>query len=77
MVGDVNIFLKGTPGDQDFEAEAEIMIAGELIPRNIYTPFYCYLPNPATSGLITTYAVCSITQSQIIAEKDSLAVLCS
>ena len=41
MVGDVNIFLKGTPGDQDFEAEAEIMIAGEPIQslsRNIYVP---------------------------------------
>ena len=36
MVGDVNIFLNGIPGDQDFEAEAEIMIAGELTLRNIY-----------------------------------------
>ena len=38
MVGDVNIFLKGTPGDQEFEAEAEIMIAGELAARNISAP---------------------------------------
>lgn len=27
MVGDVNLFLKGSPEDEDFEAEAEIMIA--------------------------------------------------
>lgn len=46
MVGDVNIFLNGIPGDQDFEAEAEIMIAGELILRNIYDPFL--LPPPPT-----------------------------
>jgi len=38
MVGDVNIFLKGTPGDEEFEAEAEIMIAGEPTIRNIYVP---------------------------------------
>ena len=29
MVGDVNLFLKGDPSDEDFEAEVEIMIAGE------------------------------------------------
>lgn len=28
MIGDVNLFLKGSPGDEDFEAEVEIMIAG-------------------------------------------------
>ena len=28
MIGDVNIFLKGDPGQEDFEAEVEIMIAG-------------------------------------------------
>lgn len=28
MVGDVNLFLKGTPADEDFEVEVEIMIAG-------------------------------------------------
>lgn len=28
MIGDVNIFLHGSLGDQDFESEAEIMIAG-------------------------------------------------
>ncbi|EGN98983.1 hypothetical protein SERLA73DRAFT_181748 [Serpula lacrymans var. lacrymans S7.3] len=27
MVGDVNLFLKGDPNDEDFEAEVEIMIA--------------------------------------------------
>lgn len=29
MVGDVNLFLKESPEDEFFEAEAEIMIAGE------------------------------------------------
>jgi len=38
MVGDVNIFLKGAPGDQEFEAEAEVMIAGELTVRIISVP---------------------------------------
>lgn len=28
MVGDVNIFLKGDPCDEDFEAEVGVMIAG-------------------------------------------------
>ena len=28
MIGDVNLFLKGTPEDPDFEVELEIMIAG-------------------------------------------------
>ena len=32
MVGDVNLFLKGVPGEDDFEAEVEIMIAGVLHP---------------------------------------------
>ncbi|KAI0353208.1 acyl-CoA N-acyltransferase [Trametes cingulata] len=27
MIGDVNLFLKGTPEDEDFEVEVEIMIA--------------------------------------------------
>jgi hypothetical protein len=31
MVGDVNIFLKGSPSDEDFEVEVEIMIAGSSI----------------------------------------------
>jgi len=42
MIGDVNIFLNGTPGDQDFEAEAEIMIAGEFDPSE-----YLCFPSPA------------------------------
>ena len=29
MIGDANLFLKGTPGEDEFEAEVEIMIAGE------------------------------------------------
>lgn len=28
MVGDVNLFLKGNPLEDDFEVEIEIMIAG-------------------------------------------------
>ncbi|KAH9947058.1 acyl-CoA N-acyltransferase [Amylocystis lapponica] len=30
MIGDVNLFLKGSPAEDDFEAEAEVMIAGAL-----------------------------------------------
>jgi hypothetical protein len=32
MIGDVNLFLKGSPEDEDFEVEAEIMIAGRVPP---------------------------------------------
>jgi GNAT superfamily N-acetyltransferase len=40
MVGDVNLFLKGNPSDEDFEAEAEIMIAGLCLqPQNISRMF--------------------------------------
>ena len=28
MIGDVNLFLKGSPEDPEFEVEVEIMIAG-------------------------------------------------
>lgn len=28
MVGDVNVFLKGDPGNNNFEAEVGVMIAG-------------------------------------------------
>jgi len=38
MVGDVNLFLKGHPEDEDFEAEAEIMIAGRLICNSSFQP---------------------------------------
>lgn len=49
MIGDVNLFLKGLPSDEDFEVEAEIMIAGTIpipcdIPTMILSPhyfFYC------------------------------------
>ena len=38
MVGDVNIFLKGDPDDEDFEAEVGIMIAGaQLLNSNLHT----------------------------------------
>lgn len=54
MIGDVNIFLNGTPGDQDFEAEAEIMIAGELTLRGTCAPPLLSLSPPfAASDLIT------------------------
>ena len=43
MIGDVNIFLNGNPGDEDFEAEAEVMIVGESTLRDIYAPL---LPSP-------------------------------
>jgi len=33
MIGDVNLFLKGIPGDDDFEVEAEIMIAEPAFRR--------------------------------------------
>jgi len=67
MVGDVNIFLKGTPGDQEFEAEAEIMIAGELTVRNIYVPL---LPTD-------DHAISFFNQSQTIAARESQASLCN
>ena len=30
MIGDVNLFLKGSQEDEEFESEIEIMIAGSL-----------------------------------------------
>jgi hypothetical protein len=45
MIGDVNIFLNGTPGDVDFESEAEIMIAGESALRRFDISPLC--PSPA------------------------------
>lgn len=35
MAGDINLFLKGQPEDDDFEAEVEIMIAGTLLPPDL------------------------------------------
>jgi hypothetical protein len=75
MVGDVNIFLNGTPGDQDFESEAEIMIAGELTPSEylrsppITQPFFrC---SPHQSSLELSF----FPQNQPIAEKVSQLAL--
>ena len=31
MVGDVNLFFKGSPEDENYEVEVEIMIAGSFI----------------------------------------------
>jgi L-amino acid N-acyltransferase YncA len=51
MVRDVKISLNGTPGDRDFESEADIMIASELTPlkqlRSVLTsqPFFRCLPH--------------------------------
>jgi len=64
MVGDVNIFLNGTPGDQDFEAEAEIMIAGGLTLRDIYVPL---LP-PFTASelmLMMTHAILFVLRTRL------------
>jgi len=33
MIGDVNLFFKGSPSDDDFEVEAEIMIAEKAFRR--------------------------------------------
>lgn len=70
MIGDVNIFLKGVPGDQDFEAEAEIMIAGELALWDIYTPLPFHL-------IVTQGPALTLAQNQTIAEKGSPVVLCN
>jgi len=76
MVGDVNIFLNGIPGDQGFEAEAEIMIAGEL---TLTFPFSCLL-RPPVRRIRSDDEMCIFfffTKNQTIAEKDSPAALCS
>lgn len=36
MIGDVNLFFKGSATDEDFEVEAEVMIAG--VSTRIYHP---------------------------------------
>lgn len=36
MIGDVNLFLKGLPNEEDFEAEVEIMIAGQWIETVLF-----------------------------------------
>ena len=60
MVGDVNIFLNGTSGDPDFEAEAEIMIAGESsVQRNIYVP--PLLLAPAVRRIRTDDGLCNFS----------------
>jgi RimJ/RimL family protein N-acetyltransferase len=57
MVGDVNIFLNGTPSDQDFESKAEIMIASELAPSEylrsipITQPFFRCSPHQSSLEL--------------------------
>ena len=73
MIGDVNVFFNGTPGESDFEAEAEIMIAGELTLRIVFIPYL-----PLFSGLkpINAHMV-SCTQNPLTAEEDSQVVLCN
>ena len=59
MIGDVNIFLNGTPGDQDFETEAGVIIAGESTLRNVYVPLLPPPPLSAASESITTHVLLS------------------
>lgn len=48
MIGDVNLFLKGSPGEDDeFEVEVEIMIAGELRPLTL--SLWKMIPNIAAT----------------------------
>lgn len=43
MAGDISLFLKGRPEDDEFEAEVEIMIAGILFPpcRTAHRLIFC------------------------------------
>lgn len=78
MIGDVNIFFNGTPGDKDLESEAEIMIAGELTLRGIdVPPQSAPLPPRATSKLTKPCTISFATQNQDGAEKASQAALCN
>ena len=56
MIGDVNLFLKGARGDEEFEAEVEIMIAGAVfsrfvLPSYILTTSQCSEPSSRRKGL--------------------------
>lgn len=55
MIGDVNLFLKGVPSDEDFEVEAEIMIAGTTVcchnpTTDLYLIIFFSLPRIVVSA---------------------------
>ncbi|KZT68469.1 hypothetical protein DAEQUDRAFT_671297 [Daedalea quercina L-15889] len=52
MVGDVNLFLKGDPSDEDFEAEVEIMVAEPAYRRRglAYTVLQLFLSSVTASS---------------------------
>ncbi|TFK83985.1 acyl-CoA N-acyltransferase [Polyporus arcularius HHB13444] len=64
MIGDVNLFLKGVPADEDFEVEAEIMIAEPAYRRRgvAYTALQ----------LMLSYATDSSSPSPLPVPKDRL-----
>jgi len=66
MAGDVNIFLKGTPGDQDFEAEAEIMIAEPAYRRKGFAS--------RALQLMFSYATAPDSRAPLPISKESLVV---
>ncbi|THH14074.1 hypothetical protein EW146_g6204 [Bondarzewia mesenterica] len=60
MIGDVNLFLNGSPQDHEFEAEIEVMIAGA--PRAFPTPIWTQShPLPRTLQTQPTAANASLT----------------
>ncbi|EPS95687.1 hypothetical protein FOMPIDRAFT_1131879 [Fomitopsis schrenkii] len=61
MVGDVNLFLKGNPSDEDFEAEVEIMIAEPAYRRRglahtVLQLFLSYATSAAKASATTNLA---------------------
>jgi len=66
MVGDVNLFFKGRPDDEDFEVEVEVMIAGlalfALPLRYLHSDtrlFDLQKNSTAVSILLTKQSACS------------------
>ncbi|KIK96028.1 hypothetical protein PAXRUDRAFT_826412 [Paxillus rubicundulus Ve08.2h10] len=56
MIGDANLFLKGKPGDEDFEAEVGIMIAEEAYQRRGYAYEALGLMLTYATGLPTSFS---------------------
>jgi len=50
MAGDINLFLKGRPEDDEFEAEVEIMIAGILWSPELTARGVTFLQNRLTAA---------------------------
>lgn len=76
MIGDVNLFLKGSPEEEDFEVEVEIMIAGERITHSLHTS----TPHNGriNAGLFTIAdAAFARIQSQRSADADARRLHCS